>query len=670
MSALTPRRYYGAMVLIFLLALVVRVLIWNDQARAGWIQAGDEDEYYRGAIHILLHGDYYDDGQWLRPPMDSIYLAGAFALFGINVPAALLYEAALSLITLALVTNLARRIFRRRAYALTAAFATALFLPWAVYASRLLSENIFTLFVALAFVFLVRATTRVAPTMNARYLLLGGIALALATLTRPLLLYALPLLLVWTWWETHKISSALRAWSILACGFVLLVAPWTFRNYVVYHQFVAVDTNGGVSFWFGTLLEPDEKNLQADWNANLPNSALRQQAALAKGFDNIRRAPLTWIARMPQKIIATYQPDTRNLANNSVLGAIIEFDSVAYALTADTEYIVLVVAALVSLAMARRAERSAILLAWPLYMTALSAVTLGNSRFRIPLMIVPLVYAAPVLAQPREAWRTLLTIARPRKIFLACALVVFFALIYSSSYLPFFESQFWLVVVRVSGGEAALARAIESAPDNVFPYIALGDYKLARGDSSGALLSFDSAAQRASFNTNAQAKCIALLRVQAREAEANAALADVAQMGWDNSQWYDWAWTRVPYFAVNRIEPSAPAVGVMRGVYAVDEANGVALRWTLQRAEFRVSLPNAQHLNLRLRADQDKNVDVYVNGEYLATLAVKSTWMDYSVALESPASAQTLVGLCAPTGVVSVDEPYARGVAVAAIELK
>ena len=52
------RWYLPALVLILLLGLVLRVGIWFDQGRAWSVGLGDEDEYYRGAIHILrvYHG--------------------------------------------------------------------------------------------------------------------------------------------------------------------------------------------------------------------------------------------------------------------------------------------------------------------------------------------------------------------------------------------------------------------------------------------------------------------------------------------------------------------------------------------------------------------------------------------------------------------------------------
>src|SRR5262245_16568653 len=128
---------------IVLLALIVRLWIWSGQGREGMIYPGDQDEYYRGAIHILLRGDYSEGGQWRRPPLTSMLLAGVFAFSGVNVPAAMLFQCVLSAATVVLLAELARNIWASQRAATVAALLAALFLPYASYASQMLSETLF-----------------------------------------------------------------------------------------------------------------------------------------------------------------------------------------------------------------------------------------------------------------------------------------------------------------------------------------------------------------------------------------------------------------------------------------------------------------------------------------------------------------------------------------------
>lgn len=667
--SMTKQRYLFAFVAILLAGLFMRVWFWNDQARAGWIEAGDEDEYYRGAIHLLLQGDYYDEGQWLRPPLTSAFFAGAFVLFGVNLPAALLLYAALSLLLPALVATLTLRNSHQRSSALVAGCASALFFPFATYASRLLSENLFLIFVSLALILLERVRTELRQN-HAGYLplLASGMVIGLATLTRPLLFYALPLLCLWLWWERRVRGIPVRAMLRLVFGAILIIAPWTARNYLVYHQFVLVDTTGGVDFWFGTTLTPDEKNLQAYWNETLPNAALRQQAAVAKGLDNIRRAPFTWVTRMRDKIYAVWQLETRSFVNNSAIGATFEKGALAYSLAADLEYIILMLAALVGIAGTR--QEDVLLLGFPLYAIAISAVTSGMPRYRVPLMLVAIVYAAPVLANPRASVGELIRASRLRRILGATSLLLFLGMIASTSYLPFFQSQFSLTYAQFGGGETAFQHAIALTPSNVLPYLALGESRSTHGDAPGALAALDQAAQRQPKNTMVQAQRIALLRSLGKGVEANAAWREIAQTGWDNSQWYEWAWARVPFAPANEIDLPAPAVGAMHGVEATEQSDGTVYRWTLQRAEFRIARTGATRLFLRLRADERKNVDVFVDGVFVQTVAVSSPWNDFEIMLKKPAGTQTVVELRVPLTILNVNEPYPHGVAVAALAMK
>jgi 4-amino-4-deoxy-L-arabinose transferase-like glycosyltransferase len=657
------RQYLLALVAILLLGLSLRVWFWHDQALAGSVAIGDEDEYYRGAIHLILRGDYYDDGQWLRPPMTSLSLAAAFAMFGINPPLALLFTSALSLLTVALVATLVRGLFRRDDYAIIAAGCAAIFLPFAAYASRLLSENLFILFVTLAFVLLQRARWR------PRRLFGGGVAIALAILTRPVLLYAVPLLLMWAWWELRRFLPALRSFAWLALGLSLVIAPWTARNYAVYHQLVLVDTTGGFNFWFGTLLDPGEKSLQAYWNTHLPNPAQRQQAAVAQAFDNIGRAPVNWLARIRGKVVGLWEFHLRNLTNNSQRGANTQDSSVGYSFVADVEYVLLVVASLVGLSLSRREERSVLLIGWPIYMTALCAVTLGIVRLREPLMVSAIAYAAPTLVDPLGSWRRLGLASRGRQAFLTVGLAAFSVLTYSNVYPPFLASQFWMLTARVTGQEDAIQLAIAADGQSVFPYLALGQSDRARGDVDGALAAFNNAAVLEPQHLDVQAERISILRSRGDLASAHAAVQVVADDNRDNPQWYEWEWPRVPYWAAGHVPMGEPAVGVMRGVYPAASEEGTPFRWTLGRAQFRVANPGARFLILRIRADRDKGLHVLVDNEFLQDLAVTTTWAEYRLRLTKPAGPASLVELETQAQVVSVDEPYARGVAVAALEL-
>ncbi|HET8630164.1 MAG TPA: glycosyltransferase family 39 protein, partial [Thermomicrobiales bacterium] len=385
--------YPLALCAIFALALGLRVWLWTGQGRAAAIfPGGDQDDYYRGAIHLLLHGDYYDEGQWMRPPVTSLFLVAVFAVAGVNIPLALLAQCVVSAATPLLLAGLARRLFASRRAGLAAALAAALFLPYIDYASQVMSETLFIFLVSAALLLFEVAWRRGMPW---RWLLAGGAVWGLATLTRPVGLYAVPLLALWAWWERARLGAggtaariarwatalrgraALLAGGALLLGCVAVIAPWTARNEAVYHQLVVVDTNGGISFWLGNLLTPGERDLQFVWNRTLPNSALRQQAALARARANIAARPDLFLLHTRDKVVSLWQLDVRLFAGNATVGLDVYPRSLLFAAASDAEYVALLVLALVGLVASRPGERNLAVLGWPVYGTLLTAVSLG-----------------------------------------------------------------------------------------------------------------------------------------------------------------------------------------------------------------------------------------------------------------------------------------------------
>ncbi|MGB8646319.1 MAG: glycosyltransferase family 39 protein [Anaerolineae bacterium] len=668
-SSARPRWYLPVLVVILLFGMVLRVWLWQDQAIAGSVGAGDEDEYYRGAIHLYLQGDYYDTGKWLRPPVPSLYFAGAFTVLGVDLPVALLYQSALSLLAVALAATLTRRLFqnsdRRYATSAVAAAGVALYLPFAAYGSRILSETLFIVFLALSLVLLERAQARLRRGRSVAFLLLlSGIAIGLSILTRAFLFYYVPLLFLWLWWEDRRFRSAVVAFLWLVLGVAIVVAPWTIRNYFVYHQLVWVETEGGYSFLNGVDPGENEDRLQSYWIPAYPNSAERQRAQFALGIELVRRDPLKWIGRMRDKVTGLWHLHIRNLANNGTRGATLQLGSVNFALASDVEYVLLMLTAFGGLALARRDQLFWPLLALPVYTTLVGAATVTSVRIREPLTLALIVYAAPVLADPRGALGALFHAPRWRQAFAVAATLVFILVIYSSAYINFIQGRFWLAVSQFGGGESAIQRAISADRDSVFPYLALGNYDLAHNRPDAALKAYEQAHAQMKDNTEVQARLVQALRQQGDVAGAQAAAQAIADVGFDNSQWYEWAWTRVPYWPSGAVDPGAPAVGVMRGVYPVSQDAGVFYRWTLDRADFRVSQPGATQLALRLFADQPKPVQIWIDGQYLQTVTVTPAFSTYTLPLLHPASAQSLIELRSPATVTNVDSPYSRGVAV------
>jgi hypothetical protein len=91
-----------------------------------------------------------------------------------------------------------------------------------------------------------------------------GFSLGLATLLRQTVLLFAPFLLFWLFWELKK--DGVRWWyfTVPVVVIILVIAPYTIRNYLVYHQFLLLNSNAGYAFFAS-----NNPNLGTDWRNDL-----------------------------------------------------------------------------------------------------------------------------------------------------------------------------------------------------------------------------------------------------------------------------------------------------------------------------------------------------------------------------------------------------------------
>jgi len=135
-----------------------------------------------------------------------------------------------------------------------------------------------------------------------------GIALALTILLRQVFLLFIPFLFLWLLWRSYG-QSLKTVWQMmLALGIatfilILAIAPWTYRNYRAFDQFVLLNTNAGFAFFWGnhpihgynfiSILPGDGPSYRELIPAELRglNEAELDRALLAQGLAFIREDP-------------------------------------------------------------------------------------------------------------------------------------------------------------------------------------------------------------------------------------------------------------------------------------------------------------------------------------------------------------------------------------------
>jgi 4-amino-4-deoxy-L-arabinose transferase-like glycosyltransferase len=222
----------AAMLLIVLVALALRGAF---AFRVPAFVTKDSLEYVEPAL-TLMDGGPFSLAQ-RRTPVYPVVMAGSVALFGRDLLAITFAQHLLGVGTAILTYGIGRLAFGRAA-GLLAGLGAALASPLLIYEHYLITESVFTFFLILA-IFLLVAGLR---TERWPYLALGGLALGLAALTRPVgqaVLVALPVaaLVVFRHWRPSIMAVALAG----GC-FALLVVPWAIRNQLVYGTAAAAST--------------------------------------------------------------------------------------------------------------------------------------------------------------------------------------------------------------------------------------------------------------------------------------------------------------------------------------------------------------------------------------------------------------------------------------------
>lgn len=231
---------------IFVVALLIR-LVYNRTVGEGYFPLHDSLTYQTIALNILQEHCYC----YLphlptvdRAPLWPMVIAAIYGLLGSHDMMVRYFLSFVGSGTCLLIYFFARDMFGPRV-ALIAGIAAAIYPFLFIYDGWLYAESLYT-FLLFAFCYTLYHLQR---TPRRSLMILAGVLLGLVSLTRPNGQLILGLFFVWaaivglakllSW---RKIIESVITISLLA---LVLVAPWTLRNYVATHTFVAIATGDG-----------------------------------------------------------------------------------------------------------------------------------------------------------------------------------------------------------------------------------------------------------------------------------------------------------------------------------------------------------------------------------------------------------------------------------------
>ena len=197
------------------------------------------------------------------PPLYPWILAGDFKLFGVYSALSawliLAFDCVLNALMVRTTWEIAARCFNRKV-ALWSAWLWALYPAAMQYAVKWVWEMTLTTFLfswilvlALRMRRIGEGSSAASPPTTGQWAWFG-LLWALMALTNPSLLLFMPVCGLWIllglpareWWPKQIGAVVLAAAIFLAC-----LAPWTYRNWRVFHQFVPIRANFGVELYLG-----------------------------------------------------------------------------------------------------------------------------------------------------------------------------------------------------------------------------------------------------------------------------------------------------------------------------------------------------------------------------------------------------------------------------------
>ncbi len=592
---------------ILLLGWALRIYFWWQGSRSGVVPpASDEEEYYRGAVHIFKELGYYDRGQWLRGPLPSLLLAVCFFLAGgIYLAPALLMQALFSGLAVLPIARVARSYTQSRRAGIVAGLLAALYIPHAVMASQMMSEPAAILTIALCFFCLERWRAG----KGRWWLFWAGVALSGFTLARAMGLYAQVLVLVWVWWRVRTLRQVVRLSGLFMLGFWLVLAPWSIRNTLVFGRVVLVDTNAGFTFWSGTDEPQGHEPLQVLWNETVPNLADKQALEFSQGIANIRRDPAAWLLASRSKVGALWELRVRLLIANGLQSLLPATNSVPLTLIADAMYLLIAASTILYLAFMPQPDPHWMLILWPFYGSALSAVSLGHPRLRIALEVSLFILGAYPLAHPRQVCERIREACTARRLVSGGALLLFALLIYSSAYPAFVRSQIHLAAASVadwSGNrQRALAEteaAVRAEPETAIPLLALAQQQ-ASADETSSIATLERVVWLDSNVLPAHAVLLELALRDDNHAAIAQRLEGIRAIRRDDNRLYSWLWAQNARQPRDDLEIGSNAdLGLVEGVGEPVAEAGMHFRWTQAHTRIRMQGGAATRLHLQLRA--------------------------------------------------------------------
>ena len=368
--------------------------------------AGDEPSWIALGTQELVPLSPLRNDLIFYPPVYPYFIALLWRATG-SLQAVLWVQAAIGALLVPAVVRVGARSFGPRAGLLAGALAA--FYPellW--FATRFWSE---TLFVVLLW-WAIERTLAAGDDGRARSAAAAGALWALATLVRELALYLVPLAALYLLWPR---PGGVRAWlrparerllatAALVLTAVLVIAPWTIRNALVFKAFIPVSTMGGLNLWQGNTTLTHLQIYEV--LARIEGPVEQDRYCRRMAWETIGARQPAWIVEKLREQMPEFWKAGSEVLDHVVgreaCGPVATSTLVAIELVLVLPYVALLVAGAIGLSRLRFGPAAVSLLALLAAYNAAHVAAYATTRFRLPVMPVVFFVAAAAIVGRRE----------------------------------------------------------------------------------------------------------------------------------------------------------------------------------------------------------------------------------------------------------------------------
>jgi 4-amino-4-deoxy-L-arabinose transferase-like glycosyltransferase len=252
-----------------------------------------------------------------RPPIYPLFLGIIYYIAGHDLFWVRFMQAILGAGICLLIYLIATIIFDRT-IANISGFLCCFYPPLIVWTSEIMSETLFTFLLLLGI-------WKIISRNNYRSLLISGIIFGFALLTRGNLIFFFPFLFYWIFLSRKR--NFLKATAILMSGVLLILLPWTFRNYNRLHSFVPLANISGITF-YNSYVAPD-RGFGFTSLKGVNDEYYRLKSETEQSNYLMRKA-IEYIKKSPKKVV--------KLTALKLLHFIYPFDGYWYSLSFGSKY--------------------------------------------------------------------------------------------------------------------------------------------------------------------------------------------------------------------------------------------------------------------------------------------------------------------------------------------